>query len=103
MPFKKGSNMGACSYFFKVKGKLNQDECNEKLREQQEIDRYENGHQEGYSGDSQTVHKVILHNKNFDDDNIALDYCLKHSEKWEFFIAVYVKNEYTFIGGWGAC
>jgi hypothetical protein len=63
-------------------------ECDEsKLRKaflkQKKEDQSCNGHQEGYSGDFQTVEDVKIHDKTFNDYTEAHDYCMNNAEKWE--------------------
>lgn len=95
--------MGACDYFFTKNGKLTVNQCNNALKEQQRKDKEENGHQHGYSGDSQTVSEVKLYEMNFTDVNEAQEFCLDKAKKWDYFVAVYVDNKKTLIGGWAAC
>ena len=104
--------MGACNIDLTIKKKASIDEIRTAFRGQQELDSAYNGHQEGYSGDFQTVQGVELHkDKVFKDYNEAYDYCLDNAEKWDYVVAVYYKHgdpKYnsevrTLIAGWGAC
>jgi hypothetical protein len=78
------------------------------LKKRQKEDKKENGTQQGYSGDFQTVSEVIDHtHKVFEDIGSAQEYCLSVAQKWESVVAVQFKNKenklYTLISGWGAC
>lgn len=82
--------MGACNIELTQKGKLSRSEIEAAFRRQQEQDRLENGHQDGYSGDFQTVSKVDCHlSQVFTSHSEAADYCLKHASKWDTVVAVY--------------
>lgn len=62
------------------------------FKEQRESDRDCNGHQEGYSGDFQTVSDVKIHDKVFDSYNEAHEYCLDNAQKWDYVVAVKYKQ-----------
>jgi hypothetical protein len=62
------------------------------FKEQRESDRDYNGHQEGYSGDFQTVSDVKIHDKVFDSYNEAHEYCLDNAQKWDYVVAVKYKQ-----------
>lgn len=91
--------MGACDISFIIGKKATQYEILERFKARREKDRAENGHQEGYSGDFQTVDGVDFHlDRVFSSHREAMDYCLSNSKKWENAIAVYfveVTIEYT--------
>jgi hypothetical protein len=71
-------------------------------------DRAYNGHQDGYSGDSQTFggrinyHRHVTHK----DYNAAYDHVLKHHEKWDGPVAVKFRHTdgkiHHLVGGWAA-
>jgi len=82
--------MGACDISFTIGGKASMSEVADALRARQEEDSVENGHQQGYSGDFQTVHKVKCEfGKLFTSYNEAYEYCLANAEKWEYVVAVH--------------
>jgi len=99
--------MGAEFIEHTIEGKASQSELNAWLSDQQAEDRNYNGHQEGYSGDTQTIHAIELHDKTFTNQSEASDYCDENSKKWEYGVAVYVEPEgkapYTHIGAICAC
>jgi len=61
----------------------------EKRRE----DKFTNGHQEGYSGDFQTVSTVKIEDKIFDTYREAHEYCLDRAQKWEYVVAVKYRED----------
>lgn len=82
--------MGACDISFTIGGKASISEVADALRARQERDSEYNGHQEGYSGDFQTVHEVKCEfQKLFTSYNEAYEYCLANAEKWEHVVAVH--------------
>jgi hypothetical protein len=100
--------MGATNIDYVIKGKANKTEIDKSLRLQQEKDREYNGHQEGYSGDFQTVGEIKLLTKDvFDNQQKAEEYCLDNAQKWDFVVAAYFHNSKgeidTLVCGWGAC
>jgi hypothetical protein len=99
--------MGACDISFTLKGKVKFEEIGKAFRHRQGIDQIENGHQSGYSGDFQTVDKVIDRTYQvFDSYEEAFDYCLENCEKWVSVVAVRYKDGdkiNTLVAGWGAC
>lgn len=77
--------------------------CIQKLRE----DNYhEHGHQDGYSGDWQTISNIDRMNREFDNINDAYDYCVDNCDKRS---ALVVRTKNTngewiwYIHGVGAC
>lgn len=60
----------------------------EAFKSRREDDRACNGHQDGYSGDFQTVDDVEIHDKVFNDYDEAHKYCLDNAEKWSHVVAV---------------
>lgn len=97
--------MSACNIEFDIPD-CNKKEVEKAFQQKQKKDREYNGHQEGYSGDFQTVHSVKVHDKIFDSYNEAHSYCLDHAEKWDFVVAVKYKDKSGIrwlIAGWGAC
>lgn len=82
--------MGADSIEFTINKKANSGEIERQFKLQQEQDRVYNGHREGYSGDFQTVNKIVNHtHKIFSSYYAAHDYCLEKAEKWVSVVAVY--------------
>lgn len=82
--------MGACNIEFTLGRKASRNEIYDAFKNQQDQDRNENGHRDGYSGDFQTVHKIDYRLDNvFASYNEAHEYCLKHASKWETAVAVY--------------
>ena len=76
-------------------------------RDQQEEDRARNGHQDGYSGDFQTLDGLnFYHGEVFKTEDRAEDYIYENAEKRGAAIAVKVKEggkEYWIIGGLAGC
>jgi hypothetical protein len=90
---QRWANMGACDISFDIKGEVSFRTIVDKFKEQRDLDEQMNGHQDGYSGDFQTVGVVKDHtDKVFSSRNEAMDYCLKTAEKWESVVAVRYKN-----------
>lgn len=99
--------MGATNISLGLKGKASRQEIDKAFRDRQAKDREYNGHQEGYSGDFQTVRSVDFHlNQEFKSFSEAEEFCLDKAEKWETVVAVYYKNDKgevnTLVAGWGA-
>ena len=97
--------MGACDISMRVDGNKTQDEVVNAFRKRQEQDRIYNGHQDGYSGDFQTVNRVDFTDKEFQSANDGLDYCLDHAQKWDSVVAVKVRTDtdyFWLVAGWGA-
>lgn len=89
---------------YTIKGKhLSSSELAEWLRVTQEEENAVHGHHYGYSGDTQTVNRVELHEEILADENEASKLCVEKAEKWTSLIAVHLTNGDTYIGGWGAC
>ncbi len=81
--------MGAHNIEFDMVGAPSFSAIEKKFKEIREENRDYNGHQEGYSGDFQTVHAVKDHtHKTFDSYNEAHKYCLDVAQKWDFVVAV---------------
>jgi len=84
--------MGASNIEFEIDKKATMNQINKAFNRQRKQDRSYNGHQEGYSGDFQTVSEIKDHtHKVFNSYNDAQDYCLDHAEKWSYAIAVYYR------------
>lgn len=103
--------MGACSISMTVKGDATREEVMQAFRKQQEIDRdnwySEDGEEsDGYTGDFQTVSTVKFADKEFENEDEAMDYCLDNAQKWTNVIAVKVRaseiDPYWLVAGWGA-
>jgi hypothetical protein len=99
-------NEGATDYIHHVPSDKESDVAKH-WEETKKRDRSYNGHQEGYSGDSQTFgnkidfHRHITHK----DRKSAEDYILDKHQKWNGPIAVKYKHEgktHHAIGGWAA-
>ena len=98
--------MGAEYIEYTIDKKMTQSEIDNWLKDQQIEDNDYNGHRDGYSGDTQTIDKIKLHDQVYENLEDAEDYCLENSEKWYFGIATYIKIKdkiKTYIGFWGAC
>lgn len=100
--------MGACNIEFTIKGKAAEHEIDEAFTRRRKLDAEYNGHQEGYSGDFQTVDYIEFDGTIFDNYGEAQEYCLAKAKKWEYAVAVYIEDpktsEYTtLVCGWGAC
>lgn len=100
--------MGACDISFTIKGKVDKIKIQDEFELQRSKDESENGHQDGYSGDFQTVSKIDFHlSKEFKTRNEAFEYCLNNAKKWETVVAVYYLDNKsqinTLVAGWGAC
>lgn len=82
--------MGACDISFIIGKKATEREVKEALESQRAEDNSYNGHQEGYSGDFQTVSGVTCDfSKVFTSYSEAKDYCLSNTEKWGDALAVH--------------
>ena len=80
--------MGATNIEMELKGTLDKGSILKKVSEQAAEDREYNGHQDGYSGDWQSVDDVICIDKVFDNFEDAYGYCNGNAEKWGPAIAV---------------
>ena len=82
--------MGACDISFTISGKASMKEVSDAFLTRQQRDREYNGHQEGYTGDFQTVNSVKCEfGKVFTSFNEAYEYCLSNASKWEHVVAVH--------------
>ena len=82
--------MGASDISFEINKKATEKEVLDSFNRQRERDSDENGHQQGYSGDFQTVDTVKCHfEKLFTSYGEAFDYCLEKAEKWCYAVAVH--------------
>lgn len=99
--------MGACEISFIRDGTLSQNQIEEAFRARQQDDRAQNGHQDGYSGDFQTVNRIEFRTDVFETRAEAMDYCLSEAQKWDSVIAVMFKDPNKdlrwLVAGWGAC
>lgn len=84
--------MGAHNIEFTINKKANYSEIKKAFKHKKSNDQYDNGYQDGYSGDFQTVNDVKFHNKVFNSFNEAHEYCLEHAQKWSFVVAVYFRD-----------
>jgi hypothetical protein len=85
--------MGASNIDMVLDGKLTKRQVLDKIDEQRKFDKSHNGHQDGYSGDWQTIPDVKFHDhKVFLDIDEASNYCLDNAEKWSHAIAVKIKE-----------
>jgi len=75
--------MGATDIYFAVDGKLSVSEVKKELEKRLARDRSYNGHQEGYSGDWQTIGNIEYRGDLFESFDKAYDFCSSHCEKWE--------------------
>lgn len=84
--------MGACDISFTLDGKATAEQIRKAFKNRQVEDASENGHQSGYSGDFQTVNEVKIHDvPAFENEAAAMEYCLKHAQKWDNVVAVRYK------------
>jgi hypothetical protein len=84
--------MGACNIEFDIPKKATWSEIQERFKRQREQDRIENG-QRSYTGDFQTVDKVVDYTNNvFNSYNEAHEFCMQKAEKWISVVAVYYKD-----------
>lgn len=86
--------MGATFIQLKFDGKYTREQVIQAVKERRDSDRLENGHQQGYSGDWQTIKDIrfLRDDKIFDDYNAARNYCSENSEKWHYGYAVKYKT-----------
>lgn len=84
--------MGAYDISFTLPGTYTWKQVQDAFIDRQERDANENGHSGGYSGDFQTVRKVVNHDHKgiFSKHSEAQEYCLKNAVKWESVVAVKV-------------
>ena len=103
--------MGACSISMTVKGDATREEVMQAFRNRQDSDRSywlceHDDDGDGYTGDFQTVSTVKFADKEFENEDEAMDYCLDNAQKWTNVIAVKVKaseiDPYWLVAGWGA-
>lgn len=81
--------MGANSIEIDINGRKTFKQIEAIFEKQRKEDRDYNGHQEGYSGDFQTVGKVKDYREQvYPNLSIAMDECLNHAQKWEYVVAV---------------
>jgi len=77
--------MGAENIEFRLKGKATKAQISAAFMARREQDAFENGHQDGYSGDFQTVHCVDYKYLGdvFDSYETAVNLALDKAEKYE--------------------
>lgn len=104
--------MGACDVQFTLTGQANEFRVKKAFNKRLVRDREYNGHQDGYSGDTQTLRGIQTHFhkgifKSMDD---AYEYCEKNAEKRGYMIAVHFLTNNkdgsvidTLCWGLGAC
>lgn len=81
--------MGAENISFELDGSKTFADVRLAFEDRRRQDAQENGSQQGYSGDFQTVRSVLDHGGMvFDSCSEAEDYCLDKAKKWETVIAV---------------
>ena len=100
--------MGATNIDFELPATKKFSEVVEYFKTQRMLDAQRNGHQDGYSGDWQTVRAIKDHShKTFTDYQTAYDYALDNAEKWEYGVAVMVTPpnapHYWLVVAWAAC
>jgi len=97
--------MGASNVSFTMKGSATKAEVKQRFRDEQEEGIYMNGH-DPYNGTFSTIQSVKFHDKVFDNESEAEDYCLDKAEKWEYAIAVKYKDDkgelQWLVAGWAA-
>lgn len=79
--------MGAHDISFELDGTKTVSEVIKAFKNQQSEDSTYNGHQDGYSGDFQTVSDVKIVERVFDTYDQAFEFCLSKSKKWDFVTA----------------
>ena len=101
--------MGAHNIDFEIEGKVTKKEILEKFQEIRIEERDCNGHQDGYSGDFQTIDTIKFEVLESGIGDYGADYelALNKSKKWDHGQAIYTKNnnggDITLIVEWGAC
>ena len=101
--------MGAQNIDFERLGKLTKQEILGEFMCRQRRDKGNNGSQEGYSGDFQTVDTIEFDVLNDGTGDYEHDYdlALENAEKWSHGQAIYTKNskgeDITLVVAWGAC
>ena len=75
--------MGGCDIYFSLDSKLSEKEVREAVRRQASNDEDENGHQDGYSGDWQTISTINFRGQVFETCGDAKEWCSNHTSKWE--------------------
>lgn len=89
--------MGACDISLHLKGKRTKEQIEKAFKQQRAQDREYNGHQEGYSGDFQTVDGVDYHlDQVFPNEKKAMEYCLEKASKWDTVVAVYFISNFKY-------
>lgn len=84
--------MGAEQLTKKLAGQANKFRIKQWYMQQLEHDKEYNGHQDGYSGDLQTIHGgIVTHFENgiFKSLDLAYEYCQTNCKKWGAGIAVH--------------
>lgn len=81
--------MGACDIWFSVEGDKSESEIKKMVDAKRESNRSENGHQEGYSGDWQTVHGISFKNQVFESCEAAKEWCSSNCNKWSGVVVKY--------------
>lgn len=98
--------MGACSIYHTIKGELSREDIGKEMDSVRQDQAYQNGHQEGYSGDFQTVDGIGFPNRPaFENLNEALNWCWDNTEKREALCVTYKSKDggvNTVVAGWGA-
>lgn len=84
--------MGADSIGFTLQGEASRGDIQSRFDRQRLQDREDNGSRDGYSGDFQTVDSIDyrLH-ETFESQQEAMEYCLRHAQKWSTVVAVRFK------------
>lgn len=99
--------MGACTVSFTIKGEATPAQVHAELETLRAEEAYQNGHQEGYSGDFQTIYDIRFPNKPvFESGNEAVEWCWNNCEKREALCVKYKTKDgsiNTVVAGWGAC
>ena len=81
--------MGSNFVDYKYGKKLTKEQISKEFKNRQEEGRDYNGHQDGYSGDFQTVNCVTIKDNVFNTLQEALDYIDNNASKWENAVATY--------------
>jgi hypothetical protein len=73
--------MGAVDIWFISDGKMSKSEIEAKIEQKRDQDRSYNGHQEGYSGDWQTINHIAFPGNFFKTKDEAFEYCRENCDK----------------------
>ena len=75
--------MGSCNVSTYVSGDKSRQDIRQHIQNLRSENRDYNGHQEGYSGDWQTIDQINFSDKIFNTEEEAHEYALDNTKKWE--------------------